>query len=1784
MSTIDASYASSRDLALLSNIFVPSYTYDPTKNTFQVQLDTYLQGTVNIGSSNTDYKFNINGNPYVQVTVSDWAKAPAIATVDMSAYRITQLGNQVESDNTRGLPALSFYNDASTGIYSDGPGRVGILSQSVSALMVTARGISNLSNTSNSIGGVTLSGSQIITGYAVSNNVGGVTLSSGSITTVYGSRANINGVLLDRDRVFTIFDASSYIAGVTLSSGTITAGDGGSIGGVSLSGTRINATGASIVGGVSLSSGTISATNPTNNHYIGNVRIQGNNIYGVLTSGSIVALDNPYGTSNKGGGIQFWNGKLLVNTSDTTIPVGQFNVSMGDAPSMSATTATWSSSYALFGADVTSATGAALGLGYDKTNGVARIVSAQPGSGALKDMVITARNLSLAVTQLTVCGAIVNPSASVSSIGGVSLTNSLVGGVSISSGGILSPNSNVVNTIGGVILSNQKVTAQIIDTGSTNTATSVVGRVTLADGNITAPGTNSVISGVTLNNGKIIPSNVTWVAIGTNAGSSASNSVAIGTAAGNASQQPSSIAIGSNAGTTSQGSTLAPGATVTGNAIAIGQGAGATNQGASAVAIGGSVGATNQKFGSVAIGNNAANTEQGIRSVAIGDHTANLNQSGGAVAIGTNAGRSNQGGYSIAIGTEAGSSNQSSNSIVLNATGGDLAITGTRNYRNTSGFFVAPIRQSTDTANASDVDVIAWNPLTKEMFSAKNGGATLGGVAFSSETIVAGTGTSSIGGVTMSNGFIVPNRGTTQIAIGSGAGAQNQYANSVAIGTGAGSNFQNFQGVAIGYNAANSSQGAYSVAIGNVAGKDNQGQYSVAIGHNTASLSQGTSAIAMGFSAGANRQGGSSIAIGAFAGVDDQVAKSIILNATEGQLDAKVNSGFYVAPIRAPTDAGYSVLGYNTTTKEIVNVAGAGTTIGGVGVSSAGALTGVTTIAASGLVTASNIALNSVPSETTNTNVLSYNPVFKTVSYTGKYVQGVTGTGAGISVTTGQNPVITNTGVTSIVAGTGITISPGGTGAVTINATTAGTVSSVTSANANITVANTTTTPVLTLSPNLNVTTIQAGTGSSAIGGVTLNAGALTNVTSISAGGTSYVGGVTLSGGQITATGALSTIGPLSITSESTTLLENTGSGSGGWVSVASSADGQTIFGVRNAGTTIYISRNRSITWVNNTSLTNGFWSTVACSSNGQVVVATQNTGGIGYPSAVFISTNGGSTWSAGTQPGGSVNYTASAVSGDGSIIIVGVNGGGVYRITSADSFTAWTRLDSTINRNWTSLAVSTNGSTYVGTANGIYTAILDPTNAWVLNGIASTFGSISLSSDGTKGVAIESNYLYVLSGGTWYFKPATAATTWSSSKYSADGTTIVATTNTGSIYKSLDAGASLTLIRSGVANAWSSVACSSDGTKIVASQSSGYIWFNYIPASLVFTSQATIGGVTLRGSYIIPNFTSGQIAIGSNAGITTQGYSAVAIGYNAGYTNQSDGAVAIGFNAGSNTQGINAIAIGTSAGPKNQATRSIAIGVNSGGGSPPVTGGLVSLISDNAVCIGAEAGYAGAGQNCVFLGYRAGRENLNNSSDPAPVSKTSNVIIINATGDVMSNAAQTTTSGLFVAPIRNDTTSTSLSPLAYNNTTKEIVTSSVAGFVSGMILMFTGASPPTGWAFCNGNNGTPNLTDKFIICSGSTYPAGTTGGSSSVTLATTNLPAHSHTLTNGTATVTATVTTVNGGTGGTGIVNNQISRPSSESGNSATATISGRTDSVGSGTAFSIMPPYYALAYIMKL
>jgi len=139
----------------------------------------------------------------------------------------------------------------------------------------------------------------------------------------------------------------------------------------------------------------------------------------------------------------------------------------------------------------------------------------------------------------------------------------------------------------------------------------------------------------------------------------------------------------------------------------------------------------------------------------------------------------------------------------------------------------------------------------------------------------------------------------------------------------------------------------------------------------------------------------------------------------------------------------------------------------------------------------------------------------------------------------------------------------------------------------------------------------------------------------------------------------------------------------------------------------------------------------------------------------------------------------------------------------------------------------------------------------------------------------------------------------------------------------------------------------------------------------------------------------------------------------------------------------------------------------------------------------------------------------------------------------------------------------------------------------TGMISLWYGSigSVPTGWYLCDGSNGTPDLRDKFIIGAGNSYAVSATGGSTTATLTTNNLPAHTHTATvtdpghaHGYTSPHVNAQNIDGATSFVPYVDGIASTTSS-----AFTGISVTNSSTGSGTSFSVLNPYYALAYIMK-
>jgi len=144
-------------------------------------------------------------------------------------------------------------------------------------------------------------------------------------------------------------------------------------------------------------------------------------------------------------------------------------------------------------------------------------------------------------------------------------------------------------------------------------------------------------------------------------------------------------------------------------------------------------------------------------------------------------------------------------------------------------------------------------------------------------------------------------------------------------------------------------------------------------------------------------------------------------------------------------------------------------------------------------------------------------------------------------------------------------------------------------------------------------------------------------------------------------------------------------------------------------------------------------------------------------------------------------------------------------------------------------------------------------------------------------------------------------------------------------------------------------------------------------------------------------------------------------------------------------------------------------------------------------------------------------------------------------------------------------------------------------GFPTGMILIWyppdntitslslLSSSVPTGWALCDGTNGTPDLRGRFVLMAQDSVPVsltsglnipfgssihsiGSTGGEETHLLTIPEMPAHSH----------------NGGS--TGQVEGTYMQENVNS------SVYGTTSTSGGDTPHSILPSYYTLVYLMKL
>lgn len=149
-----------------------------------------------------------------------------------------------------------------------------------------------------------------------------------------------------------------------------------------------------------------------------------------------------------------------------------------------------------------------------------------------------------------------------------------------------------------------------------------------------------------------------------------------------------------------------------------------------------------------------------------------------------------------------------------------------------------------------------------------------------------------------------------------------------------------------------------------------------------------------------------------------------------------------------------------------------------------------------------------------------------------------------------------------------------------------------------------------------------------------------------------------------------------------------------------------------------------------------------------------------------------------------------------------------------------------------------------------------------------------------------------------------------------------------------------------------------------------------------------------------------------------------------------------------------------------------------------------------------------------------------------------------------------------------------------------------------GGIIMWSGSlvTLPANWQLCDGTNGTPNLSDRFLRASNSTGSnIGSTGGIDFQNVTISNMPAHSHTFSGTTSTGgnhrhfwSHPYSTSEGGNGTVSILWDDQNFGNQGvwtnfAGNHSHS-YSGTTSIRGSGSAFDNRPAYYTIAYIMRI
>jgi len=160
----------------------------------------------------------------------------------------------------------------------------------------------------------------------------------------------------------------------------------------------------------------------------------------------------------------------------------------------------------------------------------------------------------------------------------------------------------------------------------------------------------------------------------------------------------------------------------------------------------------------------------------------------------------------------------------------------------------------------------------------------------------------------------------------------------------------------------------------------------------------------------------------------------------------------------------------------------------------------------------------------------------------------------------------------------------------------------------------------------------------------------------------------------------------------------------------------------------------------------------------------------------------------------------------------------------------------------------------------------------------------------------------------------------------------------------------------------------------------------------------------------------------------------------------------------------------------------------------------------------------------------------------------------------------------------------------------------SVSGYGTipvGGIILWSGAvtAIPDGWALCNGTQNTPDLRGRFVMGAGGSRSVGITGGAETIILTEAQLPAHNHVVSGNTSSGGAHTHPFrgfhadfrHGGSATEGSTKNDGDGSFTDAGAVLSAgehvhSINLTSQSTGGGQAIDKLPPFYVLAYIMRI